>query len=139
MKKVAGFTLIESLVALVILTGIFSVVWNWFATAITSTAKIEHAIAQPAVFDAFIERLQLVDLKTKRQGVINLDTYEIRWVASIERESTNDVFRRQPGWIVALFNIQCDVYFNNKIITNFTTKQYAQWRDPNAAVEFPGL
>ena len=43
MKK-NGFTLIETLVALIILTGAFAVVWNWFGTSTIATNKIERAI-----------------------------------------------------------------------------------------------
>ena len=75
--------------------------------------------------------MKLENLETTRQGTVYIDDYEIRWQATINRSSNNEVYRRQPAWIVALFDIQANVTHNGEAITEFTTQQLAQWRDPN--------
>ncbi len=131
MKK-NGFTLIETLVALIILTGAFAVVWNWFGTSTIATNKIERAIKVNAVFDGFMERLALEPLANKRSGSYTIDDYQVRWQASVERSSTDEAFRRQPSWVATLFNIRLTIEYEGQSVAELNTKYYAQWPDPDA-------
>lgn len=129
MKK-NGFTLIETLVALIILTSAFAVVWNWFGTSTIATNKIERAIKVNAVFDSFMERLALEPLANKRSGRYTIEDYQVFWRATVERISSEEPFRRQPSWVAALFNIQVTIEYEGQNVAELNTKYYAQWPDP---------
>ncbi|BFT31552.1 hypothetical protein D210916BOD24_27280 [Alteromonas sp. D210916BOD_24] len=130
--KTNGFTLIETLVALIILTGAFAVVWNWFGTSTIATNKIERAIKVNAVFDSVMERLALEPLANKRSGHYDIDDYQVRWQATVDRTSTEEPFRRQPKWVATLFNIQISIAFEGQSVAELNTKYYAQWPDSDA-------
>lgn len=138
MKKQVGFTLIEALVALVILSGVFSVVWSWFNTAIISSEKIERAVAMPRVFDQFVDYLSLQSLKNQRDGEMFIDTYRLEWRAEANRRSVDEIYKRQPEWQVVLFDIYIDVYEGNEKIVAWQTQQVDYWRSDMTAQNFDG-
>lgn len=130
-NKHQGFTLVEALVALVILSAIFSVTWGWFNNAVRTSASIERAVRLPLLFDEFTDRLSLVDLQNKRSGEIVIDNFILVWDASEVRLSTQEYFRRQERWVVALFDINVEIWDGAELVETFSTQQTAQWRDPN--------
>jgi len=126
-----GFSLLEAIVALVVLTLVFTSVCGWFGTAATSTERIESAVAMPEVFSQFIINLELETLEDDRQGQFIINGFEVNWTSIPQRQSNNETYRRQPNWIVTLFVVQADVTQNGKIISSFSTKTVRQWRDPD--------
>ncbi|WP_180237121.1 PulJ/GspJ family protein [Lacimicrobium alkaliphilum] len=132
-KYYSGFSLVEAMVALVILALTFTAVWGWFGTAVTSTQRIQQAVSLPEVFSQFAVQLELEPLQQQRAGVFQIDTYEIEWQASVNRQSTNELLRRQPEWIVTLFDVQAQVISAGRPVTSFETKIVKQWRDPDYA------
>jgi general secretion pathway protein J len=128
MNKQAGFTLIEALVALVILSGVFSVVWTWFNTAVISSEKVERAVAMPRLFDQFVDHISLQSLQNQREGEVQFDGYKLQWQAEPQRSSVDENFKRQPTWHVVLFYVSIDVYSNNEKITSWQTQQVDYWR-----------
>lgn len=127
----SGFTLVEALVALVILAATFTATWGWFNSSVRNTASIERAVSLPIVFDEFVERLNLIDLKKVRNGEFAIGHYKLVWQARENRISTQEYYRRQPKWIVVLFDIDVEVREEGKLVSTFTTQQMSQWRDPN--------
>jgi general secretion pathway protein J len=128
MNKQSGFTLIEALVALVILSGVFSVVWTWFNTAVISSQKVERAVAMPRLFDQFTDHLSLQSLKTNREGEVSVDRYRLQWQAIPARSSDQEAYRRQPAWHVVLFDIYVDIYEGNQKVGTWQTQQVDYWR-----------
>tara|TARA_B100002049_G_C15914764_1_gene305470 strand:- start:41 stop:460 length:420 start_codon:yes stop_codon:yes gene_type:complete len=132
MKRVKGFTLIESLVALVILSLVFASVWGWFSGAITSTERIEKAVATPYIFDQFTARLKTEPLHEVSQGEYIIDDFKLIWQATPERESLKAPYVRQPYWSVTLYTVSVQIYEGRERVTEFTTKQYYQWQHRQA-------
>lgn len=130
-KTESGFSLIEAIVALVILSLVFTAVWGWFATATTSTRRIEQALSLPEVFSQFIVNLELEDLQSHQSGRYQIGQYEVDWQASIVRRSDQEKYRRQSAWIVTLFYINGVIVENGQQVSSFNTKTLQQWRDPS--------
>ena len=126
-----GFSLIEAIVALVVLSMVFTAVWGWFGTAATSTQKIESAVALPEVFSQFIINLELESLEEVRNGQFVIGDFEVNWTSIPQRQSNHENYRRQPQWIVTLFAVQADVIQNGKLISSFSTKTVRLWHDPD--------
>ena len=129
--KRTGFSLIEAIVALVILSIVFTAVWGWFGTAITSSAKIENAVALPRVFSQFTVQLELENLANKNNGEFQIGNYQVQWQASVARNSANEPYRRQPAWIVTLYDINASIWLKGRQIDSFNTQIVQQQPDPN--------
>ena len=133
-----GFSLVEAIVALVVLSLVFTSVWGWFGTAATSTERIESAVALPEVFSQFIINLELESLEDVREGMFVISGFNVNWTSRPQRQSNKETYRRQPKWIVTLFEVQADVTRNGKLVSSFTTKTIRQWHDPDY-IELPSF
>ena len=131
MKTKMGFSLVESMVALVILSVIFAAVWEWFGVAASSTKKIERAVAYPEVFDLFTNRLNTTSLQNRRAGNFTFGEFEVRWQATPERLSSNEIINRQRGWEVVLFKIDAEIFHQGVSVSEFSTKQVDYWQQAN--------
>ena len=129
--RAKGFSLVEAIVALVVLSLVFTSVWAWFGTAATSTNRIEQALSLPQVFSQFVVHLELEPLQDLQQGVFNISGYEVSWNAQVNKQSDQEKYRRQPAWIVTLFDIKAEVSRDGKIVSTFETKAVKQWPDPD--------
>jgi hypothetical protein len=126
-----GFSLVEAIVALIVLSLVFTAVWGWFGTALTSTTRIEQALSLPEVFTQSMVNIELEPLQKKRSGEIHVGKYLVSWNATPERVSNKEIYRRQPAWIVTLFKVQAQIMRNGREVSSFTTKVVRQWPDPN--------
>jgi prepilin-type N-terminal cleavage/methylation domain-containing protein len=138
-SRKSGFSLMESLVALVILSIIFTAVWEWFGVAINSTKKIERAVAFPEVFELFVNRLNAEALKNSREGRYRIGDYEVEWQATPVRQSNTEFFNRQPSWEVVLFEVDAKVFHKGVEVTSFTTQQTDFWQNENDIRSIFGL
>jgi len=126
-----GFSLIEAIVALVILSIVFTTVWGWFGTAVVSTERIRSTVGLPAAVNEFINRIELEDLSKVQQGEMAIDEYVIQWQSSITKRSDEATYRRQPAWVVGLFQINADIFLNDVLVTSIETQTVRYWPDPN--------
>lgn len=129
--KVVGFSLIEAIVALVILSLVFTSVWGWFGTAIRSSAKIEQAVALPQIFSQFTLQLELENLANKNNGEYVIGDYQVQWQASVAKSSVNEAYRRQPAWIVTLYKINASIWLKGRQIESFNSQIVQQQPDPD--------
>ena len=130
-RQVSGFSLVEALVALVILSVIFSAVWEWFGVAARSTQKIERAMAYPEVFDQFVNRLSTVSLEQQRDGSFAIGGFDVQWKATPERVSSDEIYNRQRDWEAVLFKVDATIVKDGQAVTSFSTKVASYWQNVN--------
>lgn len=134
-RKNSGFTLIESLVALVILSTAFAFVWEWFGTAVITSEKIESAVELPLIYEQAHDQLELMDFQLKREGSFNVGRYTINWEATELRSNLTEAHRKSPAWIVALFDVAIEFKIEDRLIANVETKLVKQWRDDGYSID----
>ena len=131
LKIESGFSLIEAIVSLVILSIVFTTVWGWFGTAVVSTERIRSTIGLPETVNEFLRRIELEDLSQIQSGDMEIGEYTVQWRAEVARRSDESSYRRQPAWVIALFNVDAKIYLNQKLITTMETQSVRYWADPN--------
>ena len=131
-----GFTLIESLVALVILSLVYAGVWGWLGTAAQSTRSVEDAIALPSLFEEYLDHMSLERLHEKQAGVVTIDGFLFHWEASISRQSDQEIYRRQPATLVTLFDIDVRILRGDQFVGNISTQLVRQWPELREPKEF---
>ncbi len=126
-----GFTLLESLVALVILSLVFSGLWGWFGTAAQSTTRIEEAMMLPKVYEQYLDHMALESLKEKRTGELEIDKFNINWSVTPNRVSNREIYRRQRERIVTLFDVDIRIMRQQRLVAEVSTQLVRQWHDPS--------
>ena len=129
--KAKGFTLIEVLVALVILSSTFAAVWTWLNTSSITTQKIATRISLQESSVQFLDYLSLQPLNQQASGSFAIKDLVFEYKASIIRRSDREGLRRQPAWIVGLFDVQVLVYRDTNIVAEYQTQELRYWPDPN--------
>jgi prepilin-type N-terminal cleavage/methylation domain-containing protein len=129
--KNRGFSLIEVLVALVILSATFAAVWGWLNTSSATTSKIATRIELQESTQQFLDYLSQQPLQQQASGQFALKDFVFEYEASISRRSDQGGYRRQPAWIVGLFDVDIRVYQNNQLISEHQTAEVRYWSDPN--------
>ncbi len=135
LSKSPGFTLIESLTALVILSLVYAGVWGWFGTAAQSTRLAENSITLPSLFEEYLDHMSLERLREKQAGVVNIDGFSFDWEASVKRQSDQEIYRRQPAMVVTLFDINVRILSGDQLVTNISTQLVRQWPDTRESRE----
>ncbi len=131
MKSNSGFSLVEAIVALVVLSLVFTSVWGWFSTATTTTKKVEQALSLPEVFSQFTTLLELESLQQLRNGVYEINEFQVIWQANVKRQSNQETYRRQPQWVVTLFDVNATIERDGVFVSEFATQIVKQWEDPD--------
>ncbi|MFC4700063.1 type II secretion system protein J [Glaciecola siphonariae] len=126
-----GFTLIEVLVALVILSATFASVWAWLNSSSITTEKIATRIELQEASAQFLDYLSTQPLQVRPNGTFILKDFVFEYRSVINKRSDQANFRRQPAFIVGLFDVSIDVYKNAELVSKHTTSQVRYWDDPN--------
>lgn len=129
--KQQGFTLIEALVALLILTLTLSSIWSWLSSARNNMESLELNAQLPFVAAQFEQHLSTHQIPESNSGDFTIGQFQVRYTAKLERSNTSDAFRRQYAWIVELYNIEARVYHQNTAIDTWITKKVQYRQDPN--------
>ena len=129
--RIAGFTLLEALVALVVLSFVFTSVWDWFGTALRTTSRIEESVALPHVFEQYLDYMSLESLKDEVSGKVQIDDFIFHWQATVNRQSDQEIFRRQPNRVVTLFDLHVRIFQGERFVDDISTQLVRHWRDPN--------
>lgn len=77
-----GFSLLEAVVALVILASAGWALFSWVNASVVSLRRVEDANAQSAATINAVEYMQTVNPMLRPQGEVDLGGYRIAWVAA---------------------------------------------------------
>ena len=83
MTAAGGFTLIETIVALVILSTAVIVFYNFLSGALNSAARVQAA---SIAYDRHVNALELatsLNPMDRPQGVLDLGTYHVQWTSQL--------------------------------------------------------
>ncbi|MFC3121944.1 type II secretion system protein J [Agaribacter flavus] len=127
MRKSMGFSLIESLVALVVLSIVISLLSEWVSNAQRASVRVNQQLKLEDTLEQAIAYLESVEFKKQREGSFQIQEIVIRWRSTILRQSKNEYYRRQPAWNVVLFNVDLSFYIDNREVASVTTAMTKQW------------
>lgn len=77
--KHRGFSLLEAMVALVVLSSAGMVLFSWINASIVSLRRVEDANVRSAATINALEFMQSVNPMLRPQGSMDLGAYELRW------------------------------------------------------------
>ena len=77
----SGFSLMEAIVALVILSAGLMATYSWFDQGIKALIKVDNLALEESVIKESIERLELQDFANQDEGVFVWKDYRVDWHA----------------------------------------------------------
>ncbi len=81
-RPVQGFSLLEAMVALVILASSGWALFSWVNASIVSLRRVEDANARSAATSNAVEYMQSVNPMLRPQGQMDMGSYRISWAAT---------------------------------------------------------
>ncbi|MBO6658535.1 MAG: prepilin-type N-terminal cleavage/methylation domain-containing protein [Pseudomonadales bacterium] len=90
-RSCQGFTLLEAMVAIVILTTAMFATYSWVNVSVQMLIRADEVMTQEILLDELVNRLHLIDLERERSGELSLDGLVAEWHAQplLSREGKN--------------------------------------------------
>lgn len=106
-----GFTLIEAIVALVLIGGVGMVLFSWINGSVVALRRVEDANARNEASSNIIEYMQAVNPMQAPEGKTNFGAYQIHWKAEALGDVVDDVANPQGIGLfeMALYKTKIDV------------------------------
>lgn len=132
MSRQAGFTLLESLVTLVILSVFASGILTWLNSSVSGYQRLEQAGVRLTAFRNAAEIMATVNPMDASTGKILLAPYEIAWRS--EQLQFKPAVQTSTGsyYDVALYETTVDVHLDTGLLGTFKLTQvgFKQTRSP---------
>ncbi len=124
MKSNHGFTLLEAIVALTILSMGLMAAFGWFSQDIRHLIRINDLALEEVVTEEVLSRLELEDFTYRRSGRYQLADYTIDWQATaIEPPKAGMTpMGGQSLYDIALYNIELELVYKGRLISTPTTR-----------------
>lgn len=81
-NKERGFTLIEAMVAIIILSSSLFATFSWVNVGIETLVRAENTLEQEVLIDELIEQLYVTNLSDVRKGRLERGVLVLEWQAS---------------------------------------------------------
>jgi general secretion pathway protein I len=132
--RCAGFTLLEAIVALVILSGGLMAAYAWFSQDIHHLIKVNDLALEEAVISEAMDRLELEDFDKNKKGSFQWGDYRVAWeTMPLEAPRTG----RSPSggeglYDLTLYQVQLELYYQDRFFASphFRMVKYRQVREP---------
>jgi general secretion pathway protein I len=82
MRHQHGFTMLEAIVALVILSAALAGAWSWIATDLRALSSVRDLSLEEAAVQQAVAELEQIDLAAQPEGSLDWRDYRIEWRAA---------------------------------------------------------
>lgn len=122
-KRQHGFSLLEAIVALVILAGTCMALFAWINGSLVQLQRAElYVEAGPAVASAS-QYLRTVDLAKRPSGTFESGNISVDWQASpIESEATRAPYYGGSNFLVSLYNVSLTPHSSTRSLPPLQTR-----------------
>ena len=101
-KRSLGFTLLEAIVALVLIGGVGMALFSWINSSIVALRRVEDANARNESAANIIEYMQAVNPMQTPEGSANFGAYQIQWKAEALIDQVDGVANPQGNSLFQL-------------------------------------
>ena len=126
MKNLSGFSLLESVVALTILSGLLMIIFSWNESALFGADKSFRKLEIKEVAENFDSDLTSKDLLKNTNGLFDYGAYSVSWKGSIIDQSLGVETNGVPSsFKLALFQIDFEIYRSGLAVAKYRTRKTA--------------
>ncbi|MEM6484052.1 MAG: type II secretion system protein [Pseudomonadota bacterium] len=133
-NSAGGFTLIEAVVALVIMATTLTGLYSWINTELLSLRRVEAVIVTTELAQEALRQIQVVPLDSKPEGEMMLGEYRMVWTAT-PVEAPRSGLGRSGGlslYDVTLFDVAFSLYADDESLGEWSLRElrHLQVRQP---------
>ena len=128
-----GFTLLEAMVAIIVLSMSLFASYSWIDVSVQSLARSDQIFSQELLVSEFLERMAIVDLRSVQRGNMKLGEFELDWSAQpLEIREGRTKTGYEGLYRHSLFNVEVSVLHRGQLVSEFRTRFVAskQIREP---------
>ena len=138
MRQQRGFTLLEAIVALVLLSVALAGAWTWIATDLRSIGRMRDLALEEVAVKEAITTLEQIDLAVQPAGSLAWREYQIEWQAApVEEPRPGRGMSGSPSaFSLTLFSVRLNVLHRGRLISTPTLRMVSRAR-PTIGNESP--
>ena len=119
-----GFSLLEAIVSLVILSGVLAATYSWIDNVVTSSVRINENMNANEVVLNFLADLNPAWLESKREGYVSYGDYSVRWNAKIIDESVGFIANgKRSAFTLVLYQLDFDLAKSEELIRSSSVRK----------------
>jgi general secretion pathway protein I len=113
-----GFTLLEAIVALVLLTAALAGAWTWIASDVRSLTRVRDLALEEAAVQQAVATLEQVDLAREPEGNLRWREFRIDWhaVPVEDPQQGRTVSGGKGAFTLTLYSVTLDVRHRERLI-----------------------
>ena len=120
-KLESGFSLLEAIVALVILSAGLMAAYSWFDRGLDALIRMEKLALEESVVQETMERIQLQDLDKLKSGSFAWQQYDVRWSSKLHEPTKRGLSSvgSSSFFDISLYQVNLDLSHNGKPIARY--------------------
>lgn len=131
-----GFTLVEAMVAIVILTMTLLATYSWINVSIEMLIRTDEVLTQELLIDELMEEIYLTDIDSEPSGKLERGEVLVSWDAEPRDVKSSKNQRGITGFYDhTLYDIEVEVYNGTERVASYTTRQVTSRRVRDPRVE----
>ena len=119
----AGFTLLEAMVAIIVLSMSLFASYSWIDVSVQSLVRSEQVFAQEMLVNEFSGRLAIVDLQDVQRGDMQIGEYTVFWSAeALETGDGVTLWGSEGLYNHTLYNVEVGVRQRGQLVAEHKTR-----------------
>ncbi len=124
LKQSRGFTLLESIVALVILSTSCVAIYSWLSTSLDGLRRVDDTVTIKLITDDLGAYFRTVTIENETEETLTLNGYQVDWMARLvePKQLGRHPMGTSSNFILGLYQIDAIVSKDNREVGQFKTR-----------------
>ena len=123
-SRQSGFSLLEAIVALTILSTSSIALYSWLSTSLNVLERVDEIYEVSEVLRNVEAHLSSINLKSETTDIYRVNGYEVRWQARLveTKQRARAGIEGRGTFDIGLYEIEGKIYDGPKLIGDFSTR-----------------